>query len=110
VFAISVAGESLLQRFMSPMKDQLVLGGVQILCSLWVLYDASAKRLPKPQRWALGTLLLWIVIFPWYLERRRYLTRPCPFIEGPVKRTTLAALFILLAVLFYVIFKYAPPR
>ena len=110
VFAISVAGESLLQRFMSPMKDQLVMGGVQILCSIWVLYDASQKRLPKPQRWALGTLLLWIVIFPWYLERRRRPTQPCPFIEGPVKRTTLAALFILLAVLFYVIFKYAPPR
>jgi len=109
VFVISFTAETLLQRYMSPRKDQLILGGVQILCSFWVLFDASQKRLSKPQRWALGTLLLWIVIFPWYLERRRRPQNPCPFMEGPVKRSTLAVLFVLLVVLFYVVFKYASP-
>ena len=109
VFVISVTAETLLKPYVSPLKDQLILGGVQILCSFWVLFDASQKRLPKPQRWALGTLLLWIVIFPWYLERRRRPQDPCPFIEGPVKRLTLAVLFVLLVVLFYVVFRSSPP-
>jgi hypothetical protein len=109
VFAIWVVGATLVQRFMPPLKAQLVLGGVQILCSLWVLFDALQKRLPSPLRWGVGTLLLWPIIFPWYLARRNHPRQPCPFIEARVKPATLALLFILLAVLFYVIFKNAPP-
>jgi len=109
VFVIWVVGATLVQRFMPPPRAQLVLGGVQILCSLWVLFDALEKHLPRPLRWAMGTLLLWPIIFPWYLTRRNYPKRPCPFIEARVKPTTLAALFILLAVLVYVMLKYAPP-
>jgi len=110
VFAIWVVGVSLVQRFMSPLKAQLVLGGVPILCSLWVLFDALQKGLPRPLRWGMGTLLLWLIIFPWYLARRTHPEQPCPFIEARVNPRTLAVLFILLAVLFYVIFKNAPPR
>ena len=109
VFLIWVVGATLVQRFMPPLKAQLVLGGVQILCSFWVLFDALRKHLPTPLRWGMGTLLLWPIIFPWYLVRRNYPTRPCPFIEARVKPTTMAALFILLAVLIYVMLKFAPP-
>jgi hypothetical protein len=109
VFAIWVTGAALVQRYMPPLKAQLVLGGVQILCSLWVLFDALEKRLPRPLRWGIGTLLLWPIIFPWYLARRSHPEQPCPFIEARVKPATMAVLFILLAVLFYVMFKYAPP-
>jgi len=109
VFLIWVVGATLVQRFMPPLRAQLVLGGVQILCSLWVLFDALEKHLPRPLRWGMGTLLLWPIIFPWYLARRNYPKRPCPFIEARVKPTTMAALFILLAVLVYVMLKYAPP-
>ena len=110
VFAIWVVGASLVQRYMDPLKGQLALGGVQILCSFWVIYDALERRLPKPLRWGVGTLLLWPIIFPWYLARRKQPGQPCPFIEAPVSPMKRAALFILLAVLFYVIFKQAPPR
>ena len=110
VFALWVAGASLVQHYMDPLKGQLVLGSVQILCSFWVLYDALQKRLPKPQRWGIGTLLLWPIIFPWYLARRSEPTRPCPFIESRVSPRMLAVLFIVLIVFFYVVFKYAPPK
>jgi hypothetical protein len=110
VFAIWVVGATLVQRFMDPLKGQFVLGGVQILTSFWVLYDVLEKRLPKPIRWGLGTLLLWPIIFPWYLARRRLPKQPCPFVEARVRPVTRAVLLILLAVFFYLIFKQAPPR
>jgi hypothetical protein len=110
VFGIWVVGASLVQRYMDPLKGQLVLGSVQILCAFWVLYDALQKRLPKPQRWGVGTLLLWPIIFPWYLARRKAPNQPCPFVEARVSPITRAALLILLAFLIYLIFKQAPPH
>jgi hypothetical protein len=56
----------------------------------------------------MGTLLLWPIIFPWYLARRSSPSQPCPFIEARVSPIKLAVLFILLAVLFYLIFKQPP--
>jgi hypothetical protein len=110
VFASWVAIATLVQRFMDPLKGNLVLGGVQILTSLWVLYDAVEKRLPKPIRWGLGTLLLWPIMFPWYLARRRLPQQPCPFVEARVRPATRAVLLVLLAVVFYLILKQTPPR
>ena len=110
VFAIWVVGATLVQRRMAPLRAQLVLGGVQILCSFWVLFDALAKRLPNPLRWGMGTLLLWPIIFPWYLARRSRPSQPCPFIEARVSPIALAVLSILLGVLLYLIFKQAPPN
>ncbi len=108
VFAIWVVGATLVQSRMPPTRAQLVLGGVQILCSLWVLFDALQKGLPRPFRWGMGTLLLWPVIFPWYLARRVRPRQPCPFIEGRVSPRTLAVLIVLLVILFYVIYKFSP--
>ena len=110
VFAIWVVGASLVQRYMEPLKGQLVLGGVQILCSFWVFFDALEKRLPRPLRWGMGTLLLWPIIFPWYLARRRAPKQPCPFVESRVSPLARAALLILLVVFFYLILKQPPPR
>jgi hypothetical protein len=110
VIAIWVVGATLVQHRMAPRKAQLVLGGVQILCSVWVLFDALEKRLPRPLRWGMGTLLLWPIIFPWYLARRSRPRQPCPFIEARLNPITLAVLFIVLAILFYLVFKQAPPR
>jgi hypothetical protein len=110
IFSIWVVGATLVQRVMPPLEAQLVLGGVQILCSLWVLFDALEKRLPRPLRWGMGTLLLWPIIFPWYLARRNRPAQPCPFVEARVRPAVAGVLFILLAVLVYVIFKQAPPR
>jgi hypothetical protein len=109
VFGIWVVGATLVQRRMAPLKAQLVLVGVQVLCSFWVLFDALEKRLPRPLRWGMGTLLLWPIIFPWYLARRSRPRQPCPFIEARVSPTRLALLFILLTVLFYLILKQPSP-
>jgi len=50
--------------------------------ALWVIFDALRKRVPRPLQWGLGTMLLWPVVFPWYLARRRQLDTVCPFVES----------------------------
>jgi hypothetical protein len=41
---------------------------VVIGTSIWVFFDAPSRGLSRS--WALGALLLWIVLFPWYLVER----------------------------------------
>jgi len=45
-------------------------GGAQVLAGVWVFYDALRLRIPRPLRWAVGSILLPIVIFPgtWLAE------------------------------------------
>ncbi len=84
------------QRVLGPVKSQLVLAGVVVLSSAWVFYDAQERRVPKPLRWSLGSLLLWIVVFPWYLARRRAPEAPCPFVEAEASLLTRVLLVILI--------------
>jgi hypothetical protein len=82
----------------------LILGSFEILCGAWVFYDALRRHAPKPLRWGLGSALLWVVFFPWYLARRKNPRAVCPFVEaeaGPVARVLLFALmiFFLLSIL-----------
>jgi hypothetical protein len=58
----------------------------------------------------MGTLLLWSIIFPWYLARRKAPRQACLFDEARVNPIMLAILLILLAVFSYLIFKQAPPH
>jgi hypothetical protein len=102
-FAASVA-----LRFLGPVNSQIAMGGSVALSSIWVFYDARERGVPKPLRWGAGCLLLWIVIFPWYLARRRTPAAACPFIEaerGPVVRALLITLlvFFLLSVVLVVL-------
>lgn len=93
-FVFALVSEILL----GSQRYQYALGGVVIGSSLWVLYDARNKGIPKGTLWSLGSLLLWIVMFPWYLSRRRNPQASCPFIEGPpgrVARTVFFALLVL---------------
>ena len=53
-------------------------------CSLWVLHDARSRaqrgrpvtavlgrwRIDEPEVWAIASLIVWIVFFPWYLSAR----------------------------------------
>ncbi|MCL5005626.1 MAG: zinc ribbon domain-containing protein [Acidobacteria bacterium] len=91
-FIVAVA----LQRFVGYEPSQFVLGGVVLISSAWILYDARKKGIPKALRWGVGSLLLWILIFPWYLSRRRTPQAACPFIEGESGRVARTLLFILL--------------
>jgi hypothetical protein len=101
-------------RFLSPANSQIAMASLVVLSLLWVLYDARERGVPKPLRWVLACLLLWIVFFPWYLARRQTPEASCPFIEaerGPLLRfliVTLLVFFLLSVVL--VAFKVLPPQ
>jgi hypothetical protein len=89
-------------------KAQLAMGGAQTLAGVWVFFDALRQRLQRPARWALGTMLLPVVIFPWYLARRSKPQATVPFVEaevGPVTRFLLFALlvFFLASLIFYIV-------
>jgi len=103
-----VIGEGVL-AILGFARGQLALGGVQILTSVWVFYDAQHKGLPRALRWGLGSILLWPIVFPWYLARRKRVEAPCPFVEGPTSPWTRAALLLLLLVLFFLLAK-GPPQ
>lgn len=105
VLAIWMIGASAAQHFLGPLKSQLVLGGVQIVTSVWVFYDALSQGLPKPLRWGVGSLLLWPLIFPWYLVRRAQPFSPCPFVETPASPMARTVLLVLLLVFFVLILR-----
>ena len=83
------------EMFLGPARSQLLMVSVVILTSAWVFYDAHNKLVPKPLRWGLGSLFLWIVVFPWYLARRRDPVVPCRFVESSLTRLLLATLLLL---------------
>ncbi len=77
------------------------MAGCILLSSLWVFIDARRQGVPKPTGWAIGCLLMWIIIFPWYLARRRTPRAPCPIIEGeagPVARAIFYFLMVFILV------------
>lgn len=84
-------------------KIQLVLLIVQLISSVWVLYDGYEKRLPKPFRWAIATLLFWAFIFPWYLARRRAPEASCPFVEAEASRVSKLLLLALCLTLIVIL-------
>jgi len=74
-----------------------VIQAIPILAGLWVFYDAFRRRLPRPLRWSIGTMLLLALVLPWYLARRSKPESPVPFVEaeaGPVTRILLIALLV----------------
>ena len=94
-------------------KAQLAMGGAQTLAGVWVFFDALRQRVPRPLRWGVGSMLLPVVVFPWYLARRRTPQSPVPFVEaevGPVTRFLLFALlvFFLASLIFYIV--KGPPQ
>src|SRR5579859_3029946 len=88
-------------------EARLMFGILPFITSLWVIFDAHQKHVARPLRWGLGTLLMWIVIFPWYLARRRTPQAPCTFVEGigmPI------ALVVVLAASVLFILIYGPVK
>ena len=89
------------------------MAGVQTLAGIWVFFDALWQRISRPLRWGVGSMLLPVIVFPWYLARRRLPQSPCPFVEAdvrPLTRFLLFALivFVLLSVIFYFVQGPAP--
>jgi hypothetical protein len=77
-------------------KAALVLQAVPIITGVWVFFDALRRGVPRPLRWGVGSMLLLIVIFPWYLARRRLPESSCPFVEADVRPLTRFLLFALI--------------
>lgn len=87
---------AIVESVLGPARSQFVLFALVAVSSVWVYRDARERNIPKPIRWSLGALLLWMIIFPWYLSRRRTPQAECPFIEGEGGRVARSLLFILL--------------
>jgi hypothetical protein len=99
----------MVQSTLSPLKAQIAMGAVLILTSVWVFYDAHERGIRNALRWGVGSLLLWIVVFPWYLSRRRSPDLPCSY-EGeisPLLRVLLVA-FLLLVILGMILMVAGP--
>ncbi|MFB3921175.1 MAG: hypothetical protein ACE145_05600 [Terriglobia bacterium] len=93
-------------------KAFLILGVFEISCGAWVAFDALQRGVPKAFRWGLGSALLWVLVFPWYLTRRRQPQAVCPFIEaevGPVTRTIFFALVVFFLISFFAYIIKGPP-
>jgi hypothetical protein len=89
-------------------KTLYVYWGVQLLSTAWVFFDARQKGIPRPMRWAIATLLIWLPFFSWYLARRRQPNADCTPMEGdsrPFLRVLLlvTAVTLLAALLFAVL-------
>jgi hypothetical protein len=99
--------------FLDLVTAQLVVTGLVIGTSVWVLWDAQIKRIPKPWRWSAGCILLWAVFFPWYLSRRRTPRASCPSVEGgkgTLLRLVAALLLLLLLGALIAMIKGTPTR
>ena len=75
----------------------LMINALQPVAAVWVFWDARRKLIRKPLRWALGCIILWVVMLPWYLVRRQKLNAPSPFVEsesGPFIKVMLLLIFI----------------
>lgn len=80
-------------------------GLVQLVTALWVVFDAHRKGIPQPLQWGVGTMLLWIIVFPWYLVRRQQPRTACPFVEsGARSLLRIVLLFILINVVGMIFF------
>ncbi len=98
VLGVYIATVILAKKYLNAVGYEAVLAGVLLVSSTWVFYDAHAKRVPYPFRWGISSLLLWIVVFPWYLSRRRAPEVPCPLMEAQT------SVFIRALVWFFLIF------
>lgn len=78
---------------------------IQLITSLWVVMDAHRKGVPQPLHWGVGSMLLWIIVFPWYLARRRQPKTVCPFVEsGARSLLRIVLLFLLINIVGMIIF------
>lgn len=107
VLAIALGIATLALKVLGPVKSQYVMPGLVLFSSIWVYLDAYHRKLPKPLQWAIGSLLVWIVVFPWYIARRRLPNAACPLIEMDSRRFFRAILVLLfVGFLFSVLLQY----
>jgi len=102
-FAVLLVSFLLTELFMQLWgidKAQLAMATAQALAGIWAFFDALRRRIPRPLRWGVGSMLLPVVIFPWYLARRKMPQATCPFYEAEMKPVTRILLYAFLTFLF----------
>lgn len=89
-------------NFLTITHFRYFLAGLLVGCTAWVIYDARARSVPHPLRWGLGTLFIWVVVFPWYLSRRRTPEVPCPVMDAQTRffARTVLFVFVLCGILY----------
>lgn len=75
------------------------LGVLAFVSALWVLSDAGIKGARNPGGWALATALLWFVMLPVYLWRRRSFAEhyDATLPAGPLKKWVVIPLAAVIA-------------
>ena len=98
VLGIGVALSLLSLLILGEKNGPIVIQSLPIVVGSWVFFDAFRRRIPRPLRWSMGTMLLLAVVFPWYLARRNKPESSVPFVEAEAGRVTR---ILLLALLFF---------
>jgi len=107
VLATSLGVATLALETLGPVKSQYVMPGIVLFSSIGVFLDASHRKLPKPLQWSIASLLVWIVVFPWYLARRRQPDATCPIIEMEARRFIRVILvLVLVGLLLSILLQY----
>jgi hypothetical protein len=83
---------------LGPQNGPKAIQAIPIVAGFWVFFDAFQRRIPRPFRWSMGTMLLLGLVLPWYLARRSKPQASVPFIESETRSTTRILLIILLVV------------
>ena len=105
LLSVSILVGNLLEGMIGRTQTYSLFYVFEVLCAVWVYQDAKSKNLPTPLRWSMGTLLIWVVVFPWYLVRRQRVTASCPFVEANSRPFTGALLaFLLLSLVIFVVY------
>ncbi len=55
---------------LGPQNGPKAIQAIPIIAGFWVFFDAYTRRIPRPFRWSMGTMLLLGLVLPWYLARR----------------------------------------
>ncbi|WP_057617632.1 hypothetical protein [Yersinia frederiksenii] len=54
-------------------RMELIPSVILLVSALWVMKDAHNNQLNHPVRWGIGTAILWIIVLPIYLIKRKKL-------------------------------------
>jgi hypothetical protein len=98
VLGVGVVLSILSLLLLGEKNGPMAIQALPILAGSWVFFDAFRRRIPRPLRWSMGTMLLLAVILPWYLARRLRPEATVPFVEAETGRVTR---ILLLALIFF---------
>lgn len=114
VFCAYLAMAFLARATLNTFHFKIFLSSVLVASSVWVIFDARSRNIPHPFRWGVGSILLWIIVFPWYLSRRRAPEAPCPLMEGKSSLFIRALIWVVLILfvlsLIEALFVHKPPH